>query len=49
MNDVILKEGVVEVVVAVCEEDVEFLVQSLVQDRDQCQQIWERISYLVED
>lgn len=30
MNDVVLKEGVVEVVVTVCEEDIEFLVQSLV-------------------
>ena len=34
MDDVVLEESVVEVVVAICEDDVEFLVKSLVEDWD---------------
>lgn len=44
MDDVILEEGVVNVVVAVCEDDVEFLVQLFVEDWDECQQVWEWVS-----
>lgn len=44
MDDIILEEGVVEVVVAVCKDDVEFLVQSLVEDWDKSQQVWEWVS-----
>lgn len=44
VDDIILEEGVVNVVVAVCKDDVEFLVQSFVENWDKCQQVREWVS-----